>query len=96
MEHSHAVLQDAGNAIEGASKSQQEAPVQSSKMDSAEHKNQSNDKSSDRDRDQRKRKGNFKDSRMQHGSRGGRGGGGGGRNDNKRHKKGDMGRSEYL
>jgi tRNA pseudouridine38-40 synthase len=36
-----------------------------------------------------KRKGNFQDSRMQHGGRGFR-------DDNKRHKKGDMGRGEYL
>lgn len=37
----------------------------------------------------RKRKGDFPDSRMRQGGRGGH-------NDNKRHKKGDMGRAEYL
>lgn len=90
MEHSAAILNDAKNTVEAAaqSASADQQPT-SSKMDKSEKTDdRRDDKAHNNDRNKRKR--DFKDSSMQHGSRGR------GRNDNKRHKKGDMGRSEYL
>lgn len=90
MEHSAAILEDASNTIETAAKSATaDDQATSSKMDQSEKTSDRKDgKSNNNDRNKRKR--DFPDSSMHHGSRRG------GRNDNKRHKKGDMGRSEYL
>nr|POE62266.1 trna pseudouridine synthase 1 [Quercus suber] len=72
-------MEDAGKAIDKAMEDS------SSRLDKGESK-------SDKDKAGRghKRKGNFQDTRMRHGSQRG------GRNDNKRHKKGDLGRGEYF
>lgn len=83
MEHSTAILEDAGNKIDTIA-----AKPEASSSDKP------NDTPNGKERDgenSRKRKGNWQDKSLQHGSRGG-----GGRNDNKRHKKGDLGRGEYL
>jgi tRNA pseudouridine38-40 synthase len=85
MEHSNAILQDASNKIDDAARS---APAPDPSQSNGAASGQNEKKSDDR-RDERKRKGNWQNSSMHHGSRGGR-------NDNKRHKKGDMGRGEYL
>ena len=82
-------MEDAGKAIEGESQPSvipEESRVQ--KSDS----NRPNDSKRQNNYDRRKRKA---DSSMHHGSRG-REGGRGEFGDNKRHKKGDMGRGEYL
>lgn len=87
MEHSTAIMEDAGKAIDGDTKS--------TKAESAGQQGSSNTHDNDRQTNnfnRRKRKADFHDSSMHHGSRGGRGG----RNNGKRHQKGDMGRGEYL
>lgn len=93
MEHSTAIMEDAGNAIDGKGKEKGSvnALASNGQQDASTSRNDQNtgDRRSN-DFNRRKRKGDFGDSRMQHGSRRG------GRNDNKRHKKGDMGRGEYL
>ena len=96
MEHSAAIMQDAGKAIDGKGEGEQKKPIDSSSGnmgDSAQASNSRDEGRRTNNYDQRKRKANYHDSSMHHGSRGGRGGG---RNDNKRHKKNDMGRGEYL
>lgn len=89
MEHSTAILEDASNAIEGAAKS----PPVPSTAESSKSRDRTDDGEGDRSNDHErrgKRKGNFNNDRCKgHGSRGGRG-------NNKRHKKGDLGRAEYL
>lgn len=86
MEHSAAIMEDAGKAIDG--KDRPTASVNAlAPNDSRDEQQDGEQRSNNYER--RKRKGDFSDSRMQHGSRRG------GRNDNKRHKKGDMGRGEY-
>ena len=94
MEHSAAIMQDAGKAIDGKGEGEQKRPIDTSGTvgDSAQASNRDEGRRTN-NYDQRKRKANYHDSSMYHGSRGGRGGG---RNDNKRHKKNDMGRGEYL
>ena len=90
MEHSTAILEDAGKAIDAAAAS---SSLKTS-LD-FESTNPDNEARPQNNYNRRKRKGGFPDSSMHQGSqRGGRGGGG--RNNNKRHKKGDMGRGEYL
>ncbi|KAF2171704.1 hypothetical protein M409DRAFT_63318 [Zasmidium cellare ATCC 36951] len=89
MEHSTAILEDAKNAIEGAAQS---APGPDAAESSKSREKRSDEGDEDRSNNygrRNKRKGNFHDKNMQHGSRGGR-------NDSKRHKKGDMGRAEYF
>lgn len=71
-------MEDAGKVIEKA------VEVSASQRGNGRPKDSNNDDSS------HKRKGNFHDSRMRHGSQRG------GRNDHKRHKKGDLGRGAYL
>ena len=85
MEHSTAILEDAKSAIEAAveSHAQDPAPKDQADKDTGTMDDHSNKY------DRRKRKGNFPESSMHHGGRGGRG-------NNKRYKKGDMGRGEYL
>lgn len=85
MEHSTAILEDAKRTIDNAAKSGEAGSGESSHKASHNEKNERRDNQDDR----RKRKGNFKDDSV-------RQGGGRGRNDNKRHKKGDLGRGEYL
>lgn len=87
MEHSTAILEDANKTIEAAASQTTDAQQDGSKpsrkprdMDS----NKVHTNNHDRRRGKRKHEGD--DSRQ--GSRGGR-------NDNKRHKKGDLGRADY-
>ena len=89
MEHSAAIMQEAGDAIDGTSS--RERPVNTLSSDlKVESNEQGGNEQRTNNYNRRKRKGDFGDARMQHGSRRG------GRHDNKRHKKGDMGRGEYL
>ncbi|KAK5744917.1 tRNA pseudouridine synthase 1 [Elasticomyces elasticus] len=81
MEHSTAIMEDAGKAIDGEKKT----PTDSKPDYDAERQQHSDNRT-------RKRKADFPSDRLQHGSRGR----GGGRNDGKRHQKGDMGRGEYF
>jgi len=98
MEHSTAIMGDAGKAIdEAVEQSRRTAPRTQSETGDGQPGEASKSTGYDEDRQannyqRRKRKGDFHDARQQHGSRGGRGG----RDDNKRYKKGDMGRGEYL
>lgn len=87
MEHSAAIMEDAGKAIDGQDKPSGSVNVLASN-DSPQRLNDDEQRTNNYNR--RKRKGDFGDARMQHGSRRG------GRDDHKRHKKGDMGRAEYL
>lgn len=86
MEHSSAIMQDAGKAIDGSARNENE----SNKAEGSRRGGQQNNCS------QRKRKGEFSNAGRNQGSRGRGGGRGGHHDDNKRHKKGDMGRGEYL
>jgi tRNA pseudouridine38-40 synthase len=92
MEHSTAIMEDAGKAING--KIEHQTPVNTAIPPDAEsqssQREETGDDRSSNNYSRRKRKGDFGDARMQHGSKRG------GRNDNKRHKKGDLGRAEYL
>ena len=78
MEHSAAIMEDAGRAMDG-NETQHAAKLNDASAEDGRQNNYG----------RRKRKGNFQEAS----SRGGRGGG---RNNGKRHKKGDMGRGEYL
>lgn len=83
MDHSTAILEDAGKAIDGAKVSEQHTDAKP--VDYAAERQHNSD-------NRRKRKGDFPSDRQQYGSRGPNGG----RNEPKRHKKGDLGRGEYL
>ena len=103
MDHSTAIMEEAGAVIDkaaappatdspAAAPASAPAPAQS---DAADQPGGDNDgeKPSDNGDNQRKRKGNFPDSSIRHGSRrGGKQSDG----DKKRHKKGDMGTADYL
>jgi hypothetical protein len=95
MDHSTAIMEEAGNAIDKAAAppaadSPAPTPAQSN---TAEQPAGDGEQSANNGDNQRKRKGNFPDSSIRHGSRkGGRQPDG----DNKRHKKVDMGRADYL
>lgn len=97
MDHSAAIMEDAGAAIDKAAAppatdSPASAPTPA-QTDSADQTQGDSEQPSGNGNNQRKRKGNFPDSSIRHGSRkGGRQSDG----DNKRHKKGDMGRADYL
>ena len=91
MDHATAILEDAGKAIDKtvdqarstASESSAAAPIAAEPTGGDDGPNGDNS---------RKRKANYPDYSIRQGGRGrGRGVG-----DNKRHKKGDMGRGEYL
>ena len=91
MEHSRAIMEDAGQAIEGDASS-------SKASDAPNKQTQLRNSSSDGDRktnnyERRKRKGDFHDSSMRHGSKRGRFDDS---RDNRRNKKSDLGRGEYL
>jgi tRNA pseudouridine38-40 synthase len=90
MDHSAAILHDAGKNTDNAAA--ESAPQREKRPDAHSSSNSSNrhGKNSDNRRDDRKRKGTWNDNSVRHGGRGGK------FQDNKRHKKGDMGRSEYL
>jgi tRNA pseudouridine38-40 synthase len=93
MEHSTAILEDANRKIEAAAKSAESGESSNAKAEGASNDRDNDNRSKDSNNERRnKRKGNWNDKPLRHGSQGGRGG----RNDNKRHKKGDMGRGEYL
>lgn len=101
MDHSTAILEDANKAVQAA-ESAQNAPatgdIKSEPMEPSEAAPPTgNAYDEERKSNDRKRKADFPSDRQAFGSRGKDGGGGrGGRNDGKRHKKGDMGRGEYL
>ena len=81
MDHSQAIMEDAGKAVEAGERAA--AASRSSKpVDYDGERRENND-------NRRKRNSDWSHDRQQYGSRGAR-------NDNKRHKKGDMGRAEYL
>jgi hypothetical protein len=96
MDHSTAIMEDAGKAIDKAAA----PPAADSPAPTAAQSNTAEQPAGDSEQsannggdNQRKRKGNFPDSSIRHGSRkGGRQPDG----DNKRHKKVDMGRADYL
>lgn len=92
MELSAAIMEDAGKAIDDTEKPTGSVNTLSTNEHATpDSRNEPNDgEQRTNNYSRRKRKGDFGDARMQHGSRRG------GRNDNKRHKKGDMGRGEYL
>lgn len=93
MEHSTAIMEDAGKAIDGREQPASSVNTTSTTTREASASRSDHNEGGDsrtNNYGRRKRKGDFGDSRMQHGSRRG------GRQDNKRHKKGDMGRAEYL
>ena len=87
MDHSTAIMEDAGKVAEQAANSDQ--PIKTEGPNDAPSDSTANVYDSERRSHDRKRKGDFHIDRQQFGSRGGR-------NDGKRHKKGDMGRGEYL
>jgi hypothetical protein len=98
MDHSTAIMEEAGAIIDKAAappatdSPAAPAPAQSDAAGKPEGDNDGDKPSNDGD-SQRKRKGNFPDSSIRHGSRrGGKQSDG----DNKRHKKSDMGRADYL
>ncbi|KAK3703629.1 tRNA pseudouridine synthase 1 [Vermiconidia calcicola] len=86
MEHSTAIMEDAGNAIEGGSRNDNK----SNKSEGSRRGGQENNYN------QRKRKGEFSNAGRKQGGRGRGRGRGGHDDDNKRHKKSDMGRGEYF
>lgn len=87
MDHSTAILERAGDAIEAGAK---EAVEQMENTSGDKAKTATDGDDGDReDNDKRgKRKRDFPDHSIRQGGRG--------RNDGKRHKKGDMGRGDYL
>lgn len=87
MEHSTAILEDAGKKIDNAAAEQK--PKREDQSDHASS-SRTNGKKFDNRRDDRKRKGNWNDNSVRQGGRGGK------FNDNKRHKKSDLGRGDYL
>ena len=93
MEHSAAIMEDAGKAIDGVAPTSNGAREANEGTVAQEPYSASSQRENNYSR--RKRKGDFQDSSMRHGSRG-RGGKDGGHFDNKRRKKSDMGRAEYL
>ena len=80
-------MDDAGKVAEQAAKS--DKPVNTEASGGGPSDSKANVYDSERRSHDRKRKGDFHNDRQQFGSRGGR-------NDGKRHKKGDLGRGEYL
>lgn len=88
MEHSTAIMEDAGDAIEGAAASS--VPLTEAGSSKTNKRARTDDRDEENNYDRRKRKRDFSESSMRHGSRGGSFG------DNKRHKGGDMGRKAYL
>lgn len=94
MEHSNAILEDAGKAIDAAASS---LPM-AENSDTISHPAEDSSDSRRLDKhNNRKRKADFPDARMRYGSRKGKGDGRDNRSgDDRRHKKGDMGRGEYL
>ena len=86
MDHATAILEDAGKAIDKSAEQQDTA----SKPEAAPNVTDGDDDKREKSDNPRKRKGNYPDASIRHGGRG-RGDG-----DDKRHKKGDMGRGEYL
>jgi hypothetical protein len=100
MDHSTAIMEDAGAAIDKAvappaANIPAETPAPSTTTGAEQSAADSEEPAKNifGDNQQRKRKGNFPDSSIRHGSRkAGRQSDG----DNKRHKKSDMGRADYL
>jgi hypothetical protein len=92
MDHSTAIMEDAGAAIDKAAAPPAADPAPAQDAVAGQPSGDGEQASNNGDR-QRKRKGNFPGSSIRHGSRkGGRQPDG----DNKRHKKVDMGRADYL
>ena len=93
MDHSTAIMEDAGAAIDKAAALPAADPAPAQDAGAEQPAGDDGEQASKNGDNQRKRKGNFPDSSLRHGSRkGGRQSDG----DNKRHKKVDMGRADYL
>lgn len=91
MDHSTAILERVGDAIEaGAKEATEQMDRTGDQTETAANNDSDTRQGSDRADDGKrgKRKRDFPDHSIRQGGRG--------RNDNKRHKKGDMGRREYL
>ena len=100
MDHSTAILDDASAAI-GKSAAAASTGAEPRAEDSKISNGPEGDANETSGQNERKRKGDFPDYSVRHGSRGrggkDRGGYKGGRgSDTKRHKKGDLGRADYL
>lgn len=91
MDHATAILEDAGKAIDKSADQPDAAPTPEAAPNATETTGDDDDNRAKSD-NPRKRKGNYPDYSIRQG--GGRGRGADG--DSKRHKKGDMGRSDYL
>ncbi|KAK5127991.1 hypothetical protein LTR85_005108 [Meristemomyces frigidus] len=90
MEHSAAIMQDAGKTVEKAGEqSSSAAPNKNEQSGETSKGNAYDEDRKANEQNRRKRKNEFPDSRQRFGSKGGRG-------DGKRHQKGDMGRGEYF
>jgi hypothetical protein len=87
MEHSTAIMEDAGNALEGAAASSAPDFKPSSNSDESFQENNF---------DRRKRKRDFSESSMQHGGRGFKRQREDSPRNDKRRQRGDMGRKAYL
>ncbi|KAI5362219.1 Putative pseudouridine synthase I, TruA, pseudouridine synthase TruA/RsuA/RluB/E/F [Septoria linicola] len=83
MDHSAAILEDAGKKIDNAAEKRDSRPNEDSGSSNRDGKR------SDNRRDDRKRKGNWNDNSVRHGKKGKF-------DDNRRNKKGDMGRADYF
>ena len=94
MDHATAIMEEAGAAIDKAAAPPAAEPTPTPVQDTgAEQPAGDGEQASSNGDNQRKRKGQFPDNSIRHGSRkGGRQSDG----DNKRHKKVDMGRADYL
>lgn len=92
MDHATAILEDAGKAID-KSAGQQQPENAAPKPEATTHATETagDDDSRAKSDNPRKRKGNYPDYSIRQG-----GGRGRANDDNKRHKKGDMGRADYL
>ncbi|KAK5133216.1 hypothetical protein LTR08_008051 [Meristemomyces frigidus] len=91
MEHSTAIMDDAGKTVDQAAKQAAPAPaIKNESRDTDNSNTTAGDQDNQADNDnRRKRKSDFPDARQRFGGKGGR-------NDGKRHQKGDMGRGEYF
>ena len=95
MDHSTAIMEDAGHALEGAATTSASVAQPSSNTPD-ERELQTDDKHRENNYDRRKRKRDFSESSMQHGSRGGKRPREDHPGNDKRHQRGDMGRKAYL
>ncbi|EMC99262.1 hypothetical protein BAUCODRAFT_129467 [Baudoinia panamericana UAMH 10762] len=92
MDHSTAILEDARKVVENAGGEPARPTVDAGEQPSKPTSNEAahdGDEGRQNNYSRRKRKADYPDARQQYGSKGGH-------DDNKRHKKGDLGRGEYF